>query len=67
VSTRRRTSQDVRTDGSGAMTVVRPASNAVDPTVPNLSYMAPANKGNTAPKDERIAVFAPMAEAAIGR
>jgi hypothetical protein len=49
------------------MMVVRPASNAVAPTVPNFVYMAPANKGNTAANDERIALFAAMAEAAIGR
>lgn len=49
------------------MTVVRPASNAVAPTVPNFAYIAPANNGNTAAKDDRMALFAAIADAAIGR
>lgn len=47
--------------------VVRPARSAVAPTVPNLAYIVPANKGKTAAKDERVALLAAMAEAAMGR
>jgi hypothetical protein len=55
------------THGSGAITVVKPARSAVAPTVPSLVYIAPANKGNPAANDERSALFAAMADAAMGR
>ncbi len=49
------------------MSVNSPASNAVAPTVPSLVYIAPANSGNTAANDERRALFAAIADAAMGR
>ena len=55
------------THGNGAMIVVRPANNAVAPTVPKRSYIAPANRGNTAAKVDRSALLLAMADAAIGR
>lgn len=55
------------THGNGAMSVVRPANNAVAPTVPNRSYIAPANRGNAAAKADRRALLLAMADAAIGR
>jgi hypothetical protein len=55
------------THGSGAITVVNPASSAVAPTVPSLEYIAGANKGNPAANDERNALFEAIADAAIGR
>jgi hypothetical protein len=58
---------ETRAYGSGAITVINPASSAVAPTVPSLAYIAPANKGNPAAKDERTALFAAIADAAIGR
>jgi hypothetical protein len=53
--------------GNGAMIVERPAKRAVAPTVPSLSYIAPANSGNTAANAERNALLLAIAEAAIGR
>ena len=47
--------------------VVSPASKAVAPTVPSLAYIAGANSGNPAANELRIALFAAMADAAIGR
>jgi len=58
---------DEGTYGKGAMMVVSPASNAVAPTVPSLAYIAGANSGNPAANELRIALFAAMADAAIGR
>lgn len=55
------------THGNGAMIVVRPANNAVAPTVPNRSYIAPANRGNPAANADRSALLLAMADAAIGR
>lgn len=49
------------------MIVARPARRAVAPTVPSLSYMAPANSGNAAANADRNALLLAMAEAAIGR
>lgn len=49
------------------MSVVKPASSAVAPTVPSLLYMALANSGNAAAKEKRIATLLARAEAAIGR
>jgi hypothetical protein len=39
---------------------------AVAPTVPSLAYSGAANNGNTAAKLDRIALFAAIAEAAMG-
>lgn len=58
---------EIGTYGSGAIKVVNPASSAVAPTVPSLAYIAGANRGNPAANDERIALFAAIADAAIGR
>lgn len=44
-----------------------PANSAVAPTVPSLLYIAGANRGNPAAKDERSALFPAIAEAASGR
>lgn len=55
------------THGNGAAIVVRPANNAVAPTVPRRSYIAPAKRGNAAAKAHRKAVLPAMADAAIGR
>lgn len=49
------------------MIAVIPAMRAVAPTVPSLAYRAPANNGKTAAKVDLIALFAAIAEAAIGR
>ncbi len=57
----------MHTHWSGASTVVRPARSAVAPTAPRRSYIARANNGNTAANVERIALFAAIADAAIGR
>jgi hypothetical protein len=56
-----------RTNGKGDITVVSPANSAVAPTVPSFMYIAPAKRGNAAANVERIALFAAMADAAIGR
>lgn len=56
-----------KTYGKGVMSVVKPASSAVAPTVPSLLYMALANSGNAAAKEKRIATLLARAEAAIGR
>ena len=55
------------TYGKGAITVINPARRAVAPTVPNLSYIWPANNGKPAAKLDRTALFAAIALAAIGR
>ena len=57
----------LRTYGSGAMRVISPARSAVAPTVPRALYICPAKRGNTAANVERIALFAAIALAAIGR
>jgi len=62
-----RPTRGTHTHGNGAIIVVRPASNAVAPTVPNRSYIAPANRGNAAAKADRRALLLAMADAAIGR
>jgi hypothetical protein len=49
------------------MIVARPARRAVAPTVPNLSYIAPANNGNAAANADRNALLLAIADAAIGR
>lgn len=55
------------TYGRGVIRVVRLARSAVAPTVPSFPYMELANRGNTAANDERSALLAAMADAAIGR
>jgi len=49
------------------MIVMSPARSAVAPTVPNRWYIAPAKSGNTAAKEERMALFDAIADAAMGR
>lgn len=49
------------------MIVINPASRAVAPTVPSRWYIAPANRGKAAAKDDRIALLAAIADAAMGR
>jgi hypothetical protein len=48
------------------MIAVRPAIRAVAPTVPSLAYSDAANNGKTAAKVDLIALFAAIAEAAMG-
>ena len=55
------------THGDGAMIVARPARRAVAPTVPSLSYIAPANNGNAAANANRSALLLAIADAAIWR
>ena len=55
------------THGRGAIRVNNPARRAVAPTVPNVSYICPANSGKPAAKLDRTALFAAMALAAMGR
>ena len=57
----------ISTYGNGAMIAVKPASKAVAPTVPSRRYMAPANSGKAAAKDDRRALLLAMADAAMGR
>ena len=52
------------TYGSGAITVVSPASSDVAPTVPSLLYICPANRGNAAAKIVRIAALHVRADTA---
>lgn len=49
------------------MIVVKPASNAVAPTVPSRLYIAGANSGNAAANVHLSALLLAIAEAAIGR
>ena len=67
VNQRQRQAHNAETHGKGAIIVVRPANNAVAPTVPNRSYIAPANRGNAAANADRSALLLAMADAAIGR
>ena len=57
----------MNTHGKGAMSVARPASSAVAPTVPRRSYICPAKSGNTAANVLRSALLLAIALAAIGR
>ena len=63
----RRSSSMKFTHGSGAATVMMPASRHVAPTVPNRSYICDANSGNPPAKHARTNAFPARAEAAIGR
>jgi hypothetical protein len=56
-----------KTNGSGTMTSVRPASRPEAPTVPNLRYIWLENSGNPAAKEDRSAELLAMALAATGR
>ena len=47
--------------------MARPASRAVAPTAPSLTYIGWANNGNAAANVDRRALFAAMADAAMGR
>ena len=49
------------------MTVARPASSKVAPTVPKVLYICDTNNGNAAANDERIAELLAIADAATGR
>lgn len=57
----------LKMNGKGAETVMIPAKSAVAPSVPNLSYICPANSGKAAAKDDRTKAFADNEEAAMGR
>ena len=58
--------KDARTThGSGAATVVSPASSAVAPTVPSRWYICPANSGKAAAEVVRTKAFAAIADAAM--
>lgn len=54
-------------NGSGAISVVRPARSAVAPTVPRRSYIGPAKRGKAAANIHRRALLLAIAEAEIGR
>jgi hypothetical protein len=56
-----------KTHGRGANKVAKPAINAVAPTVPNLSYNADANNGNTHPKQLLKKLLLASTEAEMGR
>ena len=55
------------THGSGVNNVARPATNAVAPTVPKVSYISDVNNGKVAPKQLLMKLLLASTEAAIGR
>jgi len=56
-----------KTYGSGTNNVAKPASNAVAPTVPKLSYILVVNNGNEAAKQLLTKLLLASTEAAMGR
>ena len=55
------------THGRGANKVAKPATNAVAPTVPKVSYIAEVNNGNAHPKQLLKKLLLASTEAAMGR
>ena len=55
------------THGSGANNAAKPATNAVAPTVPKVSYIFDVNNGKAAPKQLLTKLLLASTEAAIGR
>jgi len=56
-----------KTHGSGANNVAKPATSAVAPTVPNVTYIFDANNGNAAAKQHLTKLLLASTEAAMGR
>ena len=56
-----------KTHGSGANNVAKPATSAVAPTIPNVSYIAGVNNGNVAAKQPLMKLLLASTEAAMGR